>query len=145
MKICRKFCECLKNNAKFREGWAIFGIPKMWTFYVKYYKTIIQKFEEKCKKYFLTYSAHASTVLSVLHFYLLVLVPYFATSGAPFARIHEYTKLYVNDGFLHSFYDFSRSNAFSENLITKFILYKIFFRMSIFSSSKTSWIFFNLH
>ncbi len=39
-----------------------------------------------------------------------------------------------------------KSNAFSENLIrTKFILYKIFFRMSTLSSSKTSWMFFNLH
>ncbi len=47
-----------------------------------------------------------------------------------------------NYGFLHSFYDFSKSNAFSKNLIRlKFIFHKIFFRMSILSSSKISWIF----
>ncbi len=33
-----------------------------------------------------------------------------------------------NDGFLHSFHDFSRSSAFTKNVIrTKFILHKIFF------------------
>ncbi len=47
--------------------------------------------------------------------------------------------LWRNDGFLHSFCDFSKSNAFSENFIrTKFILHKIFFQMSIFLSNKTS-------
>ncbi len=36
--------------------------------------------------------------------------------------------LWRNDGFLHSFHDFSKNNAFSENLIrTKFILQLIFF------------------
>ncbi len=46
--------------------------------------------------------------------------------------------LWRNDGFVHSFDDFSKSNVFSKNFIrTKFILHKIFFRMSIFSSSKT--------
>ncbi len=40
----------------------------------------------------------------------------------------------------------SKGNAFNENFIrTKFILRKIFFRMSILSSSKTLWMFFNLH
>ncbi len=40
--------------------------------------------------------------------------------------------------FLHLFHDCSKSNIFSENLIkTKFILHKISFRMSIFSSSET--------
>ncbi len=53
--------------------------------------------------------------------------------------------LWRNDAFLHPFCNFSKSNAFSKNLVrTKFILYKIFFRMSIFSSSKTAWIFFSL-
>ncbi len=51
-----------------------------------------------------------------------------------------------NDGFLHSFHDFWKSNAFRENLIrTEFILQKIFFRMSILSSSKALWMFFKLH
>ncbi len=46
--------------------------------------------------------------------------------------------------FLHSFRNFSKSNAFGENLIrTKFISRKIFFRMSILPSSKTVWLFFN--
>ncbi len=50
-----------------------------------------------------------------------------------------------NNGFLHSFRNFWKSNAFSKNLIrTNFILHKSFFRMSIFSSSKISWMFFNL-
>ncbi len=54
--------------------------------------------------------------------------------------------LWRNDGFLHSFHDFSKSKAFSENLIrTKFILHKTFFQMSMLPSSKTSWLFFNLH
>ncbi len=39
---------------------------------------------------------------------------------------------------------FLKKNAFSENLIrTKFILYKIFFRMILLSSSRISWMFFN--
>ncbi len=47
---------------------------------------------------------------------------------------------------MDSFYDFSKSNAFNENLIRmKFILHKISLQMSILSSSKTSWMFFNLH
>ncbi len=51
-----------------------------------------------------------------------------------------------NDGFLHSFHDFWKSNVFSENLIRmKFFLHKIFFRMSILSSCKIWWMFFNLH
>ncbi len=49
-----------------------------------------------------------------------------------------------NNGFLHSFCNFSKNNAFGENFIrTKFILCKIFFRMSIFSSRKTLRMFFN--
>ncbi len=48
--------------------------------------------------------------------------------------------------FLLSFRNFSKSNVFSENLMRmKFILHKIFFQMSILSSSATSWMFFNLH
>ncbi len=51
-----------------------------------------------------------------------------------------------NNGFLHSFHDFSKSNAFSENFMrTNFILHKILFRMSILSGGKTSWMFSNLH
>ncbi len=50
MKIFRKFCECLKINAKSGEGCAIFGTPNLWNFYVKYYKSFIQKLEEKSKK-----------------------------------------------------------------------------------------------
>ncbi len=54
--------------------------------------------------------------------------------------------LWRNDGFLHSFHDFSKSNAFRKNLIRmEFILHKIFFRMNILSISKTLWMFFNLH
>ncbi len=53
--------------------------------------------------------------------------------------------LWRNNVFLHSFRNFSKSNVFSKHLIrTKFILYKIFFRVSILSSNKTSWMFFNL-
>ncbi len=53
--------------------------------------------------------------------------------------------LWRNDGFLHSIHYFSKSNAFSENLMRmKFILHKIFFRMSILSSSKTSRMFLTL-
>ncbi len=53
--------------------------------------------------------------------------------------------LWSNDGFLHSFCNFSKSNAFGKNFIsTKFILHKIFFRMSILSSRKTLQIFFDL-
>ncbi len=53
--------------------------------------------------------------------------------------------LWRNNGFLHSFCNFSKNNAFGENFIrTKFILHKIFFRMSIRSSKKTSRMFFNL-
>ncbi len=56
-----------------------------------------------------------------------------------------HVKLWRKDGFSHSFYNFSKCNAFGENCIrTKFILHKIFFRMSVLSSSKTSWTFFNL-
>ncbi len=50
-----------------------------------------------------------------------------------------------NYGFLHSCCNFSKSNAFGENFIkTKFILHKIFFRMSLLSSRKPSRMFFNL-
>ncbi len=53
--------------------------------------------------------------------------------------------LWRNDGFLHLFCNFSKSNVFDENFMrTKFILHKIFFQMSILSSSKTSWMFSNL-
>ncbi len=41
--------------------------------------------------------------------------------------------LWRNDRFLHSFHDFSKSNAFRENLIRmKFILHKIIFQMNIY-------------
>ncbi len=50
LKIVRKFCECLKINAKFREGCAIFGKLYMSNVYVKYYETFIQKLTEKHKK-----------------------------------------------------------------------------------------------
>ncbi len=54
--------------------------------------------------------------------------------------------LWRNDVFLLSFRNFSKSNAFSKNLIrTKFIFHKIFFPMRILSSSKMSGMFFNLH
>ncbi len=57
-----------------------------------------------------------------------------------------HTALWRNDGFLHLFHDLSKSNAFSENSKRmKFILHKIFFRISILSSSKTLWMFFNSH
>ncbi len=53
--------------------------------------------------------------------------------------------LWRNDGYLHSFCNFSRSNAFSENFIRmKFILHKIFFQMSILSSRATSQMSFSL-
>ncbi len=66
-----------------------------------------------------------------------------------FEHIVWYDSIHIdlrrNDGFLHLFRDFTESNAFSENLIRmKFILHKIYFRMGILSSSKTSWMFFNL-
>ncbi len=51
MKIFRKFCECLKINAKFREGRTIFRAFNLWNFYVKY-KTFIQKLQENVKKYY---------------------------------------------------------------------------------------------
>ncbi len=45
--------------------------------------------------------------------------------------------LWKHRGFLHSFHDFSKSNAFSENLTRmKFILHKIFFHMSILQAAK---------
>ncbi len=54
--------------------------------------------------------------------------------------------LWRNDGFLHSFHDFSKSNALSKNLIRmEFIPHNIFFRMSILSMRKILWMFFNLH
>ncbi len=37
----------------------------------------------------LSYLAHASIVLSVLHLLLLVLVPYFTTCRAPFVQIRK--------------------------------------------------------
>ncbi len=53
--------------------------------------------------------------------------------------------LWRNDGIMHSFFNFSKSNAFGENFIrTKFFLHKIFFWMSILSSRKTSRMSFNL-
>ncbi len=53
--------------------------------------------------------------------------------------------LWKNDGFLQLFCNFSKSNAFGENFIrTKFILHKIFFRINIRSSRKSSWMFVNL-
>ncbi len=53
--------------------------------------------------------------------------------------------LWRNDGFLHSFSNFSKNYAFGENFMRiKFILHKIFFRISILSSRKTSRMFFNL-
>ncbi len=56
-----------------------------------------------------------------------------------------YVTLWRNDGFLHSFCNFSKSNAFGKNFIrTKFILHKIFFQISILSSKKTSRMFFSL-
>ncbi len=55
------------------------------------------------------------------------------------ARHSVVAPLWRNNGFLHSSRNFSKSNAFSENLMkTKFILHKIFFRMSTFSNCKTS-------
>ncbi len=103
----QKFCECLKINAKFRKGCAIFSTLNLWNFYIKYYKTFIQKLEEKRKKNTtLSYPAHAFTVLSVLHLHLLVLVLYFATSSAPFAQIRELKRTTVQQkcgvAFLHS-------------------------------------------
>ncbi len=60
LKIFGKFCECLKIKARFREVFAIFGTFYLWNFYVKYYKTSIQKLKENVKNTTLSYSAHAS-------------------------------------------------------------------------------------
>ncbi len=50
------------------------------------------------------------------------------------------TCLWRNDGFLHSFCNFSKNDAFGKNSSrTKFILHEIFFRLSILSSRLTSW------
>ncbi len=58
----------------------------------------------------------------------------------------KHIALWRNYGFPHSFHDSSKSNAFRKILIrTEFILHEIFFRMSILSTSKTSWMFFNLN
>ncbi len=71
-----------------------------------------------------------------------------ATAPAWSDQIH--VTLWRNDGFLHSLCNFSKNNAFGKNFIrTKFILHKIFFRMSILLRRKalrrkTSWMFFNL-
>ncbi len=52
-------------------------------------------------------------------------------------QFNIYITLWRNDGFLHSFRNFSKSNAFRKNLIRKeFILRKIFFQMSILLNSK---------
>ncbi len=48
--IFRKFCEYLKINAKLQKGCSIFGTFNLWNFYVKYYKTFIQKLVKKRKK-----------------------------------------------------------------------------------------------
>ncbi len=57
-----------------------------------------------------------------------------------------YVTLWRNDGFLHSFCNFSKSNAFGKNFSrTKFILHKIFFRTGTLSNGKTSLMFFNLY
>ncbi len=67
-----------------------------------------------------------------------------ATAPAWSNLIH--VTLWENDGRLHPFHNFSRSNAFSNNLIKmKFILPKIFFQTSMLLNNKTSWMFFNLH
>ncbi len=66
-----------------------------------------------------------------------------ATAPAWSDLIH--VTLWRNNGLLQSFYNCTKSNAFGENFIrTKFILHKIFFRMSILPSKKTSLIFFSL-
>ncbi len=53
--------------------------------------------------------------------------------------------LWRNNGFLLSFCNFSKSNAFGENFIgIKFIMHKILRQMSILSSRKTLRMFFNL-
>ncbi len=66
-----------------------------------------------------------------------------ATAPAWSDLIH--VTLWRNYEFLHSFGNFSKSNAIGENFIrTKFILHKIFLQMSILSSRKTLWMFFNL-
>ncbi len=69
------------------------------------------------------------------------------SSGATFKM--SLTAIHItisrNDEFLHSFCNLLKSNACGENLIrTKFMLHKIFFRMRILSSRKTSPMFFNL-
>ncbi len=76
-------------NAKFREGFSIFGIRNLWNFYVKHYKTFIQKLKEKHKKYYPISGTCFHCVISVLHLYFLVLVPYFATRSVPLAPICE--------------------------------------------------------
>ncbi len=91
MKIFKKFCECLKINSTFQEEFAIFGTPNLWNFFVKYYKTFIQKLEEKRKKIIPYHIRHMLPPCSVLHVYLLVLVPYFAICSSPFDWIREFT------------------------------------------------------
>ncbi len=45
----QKLCKYLKINAKFWEGYVIFGTRNLWNFYVKYHKTFIQKLRKNAK------------------------------------------------------------------------------------------------
>ncbi len=91
-----------------RNSWTNFTYNYLWNFCVKYesFESEIRRnyemlwiflvsFEESLtqgkilRNTTLSYATHVSTVLSVLHRHLLVLVPYFATHSAPFARIHK--------------------------------------------------------
>ncbi len=54
------------------------------------YQSILLMSTGKHKKYYPTVSGTCFLLLSVLHLHLLILVPYCATQGAPFARIREH-------------------------------------------------------
>ncbi len=82
-----KFCECLKINAKFRDGCAIFGTSNLWNFYVKYYKTFIQKLKKKCKKYYLIVSAACLYRVISFTFLPFGVSSLFCHTAWPFARI----------------------------------------------------------
>ncbi len=92
----RKFCECLKINAKFREVCAIFGTLNLWNFYIKYYKTFIQKLKEKRIK-ILSYCIQPILPLcyQVTSSPFGVLVLNFNTHSAPFDWIREYLYQYT--------------------------------------------------
>ncbi len=140
MKIFRKFFECLKINAKFLEGCAIFGTLNLWNFYINYYETFIQKLVGKCKKnttlsYLLQTYRYETTLNRIIN--EIIDAKTLVIMGLVYINFKKYGKFYKKLWkILKKFMNFLNAKIIVSKLKSKnFKIWKKFLRMYIFKKN----------